>query len=42
MSDFYDSDMILKILSIFKVKSIVLSNVTNRNLIEAIINGLYQ
>ena len=36
MSDFYDSDMILKILSIFKVKSVVLSNVTNRNLIDAI------
>ena len=36
MSDFYDSDMILKILSIFKIKSIVLSNVANRSLIEVI------
>ncbi len=36
MSKFYDSNTILEILRIFKVKDVVLSNVSNRNLIDAI------
>ena len=36
MAEFYDSNMILEILRIFKVKDIVLSNVSNMNLIDAI------
>ena len=36
MAEFYDSNMILEILRIFKVKDVVLSNVSNMNLIDAI------
>ena len=36
MAEFYDSNMILEILRVFKVKDVVLSNVSNMNLIDAI------
>ncbi len=38
MSEFYDSNMILEILRIFKVKNVVLSSVTNNDLIDALKN----